>query len=162
VVGKSSKTDGTFTSIGGDVSKAKVVIAIAAIALALIATGTWWFTTKPGSQPAQHAKPQTVQTQPLSQAEAQRLELALNSTDVKVQASAMVPETQAAYVASGQQMLPSGASIRFKAETFASNGNAGRVDAVITTADGNSKTYQVLLTRQGPNSPWLILTTEGK
>lgn len=140
----------------------KTTVAIVVIALALAGVGAWWFVTKPGNRPTQHDKPQPVQSQPLPQADVKRLESALNGTDTKVQASAMAPETQAAYVASGQQMLPSGASIRFRAETFAYSGNAGRIDATIVTADGNSTTYQVLLTRQGPNDPWLILTTEGK
>jgi hypothetical protein len=58
-------------------------------------------------------------------------------------------------------MFPPGGSIRLQPDTLKVNGNAASIDAVITRSDG-STTYAMLLVRQDANSPWQILTTEGK
>jgi hypothetical protein len=141
------------------VRKAFVVILLL---FALAGAGAWLLsrhTAQPGSTP-QVTVPSVIggdDTKP----DAQALQSALNSTDPATQAKVMSPDLVAAYAASGHNMLPPGGSIRLQPDTLKVNGNAASMDAVITRSDG-STTYAMLLVRQDANSPWQILTTEGK
>lgn len=140
------------------------IIVVASVLLAGSAAAAWWLNHQPhadSQRPAATQSSQASQANDGNQQGIQAIQTSLNSHDLATQAKVMSPELAAAYQATGQGMLPPGGSVRLLPETLRVEGNTARVDAVMTVS-GASATYTFLLTRQGPTSPWQILTTEGK
>lgn len=136
----------------------------AVVLLIVVAVAAWLFV---GSSKNDSASNSTQATTPsasttlMSADDERRFELALNSADINQQVSVMTAEMGAAYKSVGQSMLPSGSQVDILPETMVVSDNAAYVGAKLTTS-GQTSEYWLVLTRTDANSPWLLLTTEGK
>ena len=92
-----------------------------------------------------------------------KLEKSLNSSDGSMQLEAMTPERRKAYTAPGQdRFLPEGAVLEIKADSLEQNGGFASVEATITSSDGVSGEFVLLLSRQDTTSAWQVLDLKQK
>ena len=94
----------------------------------------------------------------LSVTDVTRLEQALSSPDMSVQATALVPDLATIYQQQGKPMLPAGATLKFLLNTEVCKDLSCRVNAVVTEKDGTTTTFVLYL--DDGTGQWLIAATD--
>lgn len=143
-------------------SKAKKAIAAVA-AVVLLAVVAWLLFSgrKNDVVVTGNTSTPSVQHQPLAQADAERLQVALNGTDKQQQWEVLWQGTADAYRQAQAPVVSPGANIVFVKETFVAQGNYAQVEA---EAEGlaNKPRLRVHLIRDNADQPWKILRMEAK
>jgi hypothetical protein len=94
----------------------------------------------------------------LPTADITRLERALNSPDMHVQVTVMVPELANAYLAKGQPAYPAGSKVALLQGTSVCKKDICQAKAVVTQPSGKETTFLVYLSNA--LGKWLIFQTK--
>lgn len=105
-----------------------------------------------------HDTPQQTKVASLTEADMNRLSLALSSSDSTTQATVLLPDLAA--LATGRKLLPSGSTLALLPASKVCKDNSCMVDAVVTQADGAKVTYVLYLGYWG--GQWLVAGTDKK
>jgi hypothetical protein len=98
-----------------------------------------------------------VQTVHLPSSDVTRLESALSSPDMNVQATVMAPELASAYLQQGKLGYPAGSTVRVLQNTSVCRKNVCEVKAVVTQPGGKQATFLLFLS--DTLGKWLIIDT---
>lgn len=112
-------------------------------------------TTTPS--PSLHITP-TVTPTHLPTADVTRLEKALSSPDMHVQATVMIPELASAYLANRQPAYPSGSTVKVLQDTGFCKGDVCEVKAIVTELGGKQTTFLLYLSNS--SGAWLVVDTD--
>ena len=110
------------------------------------------------TSPSPVARPSpTVVITHLTVADVSRLEKALNSPDLTVQATALVPDMAHIYLQQGKPMLPAGSTVSFLLNTEVCKNLSCKVNAALTEKSGKITTFVLYL--DDGTGQWLIAGT---
>lgn len=98
-----------------------------------------------------------VRVMHLSAQDVTRLEKALNSPDMHVQATVMVPELASIYLAKGQPAYPAGSTVKVLQNTSVCKDSICQVQSVVTEPGGKQQTFLLYLTNV--TGKWLVFAT---
>ena len=133
---------------------------ITAVVLAVLGGGYWLFFENHGGDTASATpKKQAAATAPpVSQEELNRIERAVNSGNVKTQATVIVPSNQAAFIEAGKPMTYAGEKVVIDPHMKV-NHQLADAKATSTVVDNNGKkqTYRFSLVLAFTNNHWYIL-----
>jgi hypothetical protein len=93
---------------------------------------------------------------PMPSADAQRIDNALSSTDLSVQASAWAKEISSGYVKQGKYAWPKGTTVKIDPKTFVVSSTG--LSAIVLAQTSTSGSYVFHLVKE--NGQWLVLFTE--
>lgn len=99
----------------------------------------------------------TVTVTHLPTADVTRLEKALSSPHMAVQATVMIPELANTYLASGQPAYPAGSTVKVLQSTSVCKGRICQVQSVVTEPGGKQLTFLLYLTNV--TDKWLVFGT---
>jgi hypothetical protein len=140
--------------------KRKLLLALVVFLLVAAAAGGVGLALLINAHPSGKAPVITPTVPPLSTKDISRLEKALNNSDMKVQATALMPDLARLYLQQGQPLLQSGATLKILPGTKVCKDVSCKVDAIVTRPGGKQTTFVLYL--DNSTGQWLIAGSSEK
>jgi hypothetical protein len=129
------------------------LLIIAGLAILVLTVGaSLWLTLGRSANPASAATA-TIAPQNVS-----HLQKAIDAKTVQAQAQALQPELQAAFIQSGQSMLPAGTSVTIEAPTFQVTDKSTGDHATVNATTSSGSTFRLYLIKE--EGTWYLVFTE--